>query len=57
MKEMEEEIQLCYSEPVNYDSDDLLKMILVDACFIIELFLRSLRSHSESDWEGKDPLF
>jgi len=53
MKEMEEEIRLCYEEAIKYNSNDFLKMILVDACFIIELFLRW---HRQSDWEQKDPL-
>jgi len=53
MKEMEEEIRLCYAEPIKYNSNDFLKIILVNACFIIELFLRW---RSYSDWEGKDPL-
>jgi len=54
MKELEEEIRLCYAEPIKYNSNDFLKMILVDACFIIELFLRY---HRYKDWVEKDPLF
>jgi len=52
MKEIEE-IQLCYAEPIKYNSDNFLKLILVDAYFIIELFIRSF---NDSDWEGNDPL-
>ncbi|BAU01784.1 UPF0481 protein [Vigna angularis] len=53
MKELEESnIQSCYAETIE-SNDDFLKMILVDACFIIELFLRW---HRHSDWKGKDRL-
>ncbi|XP_047173582.1 UPF0481 protein At3g47200-like [Vigna umbellata] len=54
IKNLEEKIRCCYAEPIRYKSDDFLKMILVDACFIIELFLRWRKF---TDWVGKDPLF
>ncbi|BAU02060.1 hypothetical protein LR48_Vigan10g129900 [Vigna angularis] len=38
--EKEKRIRSCYAEPVNCNSNDFLTMILVDACFIIEHFLR-----------------
>ena len=38
--EKEKQIRGYYAEPVSYSSDDFLTMILVDACFIIEHFLR-----------------
>ncbi|KAK7380556.1 hypothetical protein VNO78_33069 [Psophocarpus tetragonolobus] len=53
LKNMEDKIRSCYGAPIKHDSHDFLKMILIDACFMIELFLRS---HSYKDWEGKDPL-
>ncbi|TKY46104.1 UPF0481 protein [Spatholobus suberectus] len=53
LKRLEESIRSCYAAPIEYNSDDFLKMILIDACFIIEIFLRW---HSCEDWEGKDPL-
>ncbi|TKY46090.1 UPF0481 protein [Spatholobus suberectus] len=53
LKSLEESIQSCYAAPIKYNSDDFLKMILIDACFIIELFLRRYR---RKDWKGKDPL-
>jgi len=55
IKEMEESniIRSCYAATIQYNVDYFLKMILVDACFIIELFLRC---HRYSEWEQKDPL-
>ncbi|QCD94460.1 hypothetical protein DEO72_LG5g2544 [Vigna unguiculata] len=46
-------IRSCYADPIKCNGDDFFNMILVDACFMIELFLRW---HERSDWEGKDPL-
>jgi len=54
MKDFEEEIRLCYADTIKYNSDDFLRMILVDACFIIELILRYRTWES---WVGVDPLF
>jgi len=55
IKEMEESniIRSCYADTIKCNSDDFLKMILLDACFIIELFLRW---NNNSEWKGKDPL-
>ncbi|KAG5051130.1 hypothetical protein JHK87_003328 [Glycine soja] len=38
--EKEKRIRSCYGEPINCNSNDFLTMILVDACLIIEHFLR-----------------
>ncbi|RDX75214.1 UPF0481 protein, partial [Mucuna pruriens] len=53
LQRLEEKIPSCYAEHIRYKSDDFLKMVLIDACFIIELFLRF---HKYKDWVGKDPL-
>ncbi|KAK4779530.1 hypothetical protein SAY87_015636 [Trapa incisa] len=37
---MEESIRDCYSEPLKFDSRDLMEMIVLDGCFIIELFCK-----------------
>ncbi|TKY46092.1 UPF0481 protein [Spatholobus suberectus] len=53
LKGLEETIRSFYAEPITYNSDDFTKMILVDACFIIEHFLRW---HRYPFWEKEDPL-
>ncbi|RDY03339.1 UPF0481 protein, partial [Mucuna pruriens] len=53
LQNLEERIRSCYAEPIKYNSDDFLEMILIDACFIIEFFLRC---HKCLDWSEKDPL-
>ena len=40
IREMEESIRGCYAETIDLDSDRFVKMILVDACFILELFFQ-----------------
>ncbi|KRH08613.1 hypothetical protein GLYMA_16G161200v4 [Glycine max] len=50
---LEDKIRSCYAVRIKYNSDDFLKMILIDACFIIELFLRLYRYNY---WRGKDPV-
>ncbi|KAG4941543.1 hypothetical protein JHK87_045414 [Glycine soja] len=53
LQKLEDEIRSCYAVHIKYNSDDFLKMILIDACFIIELFLRFYRYNY---WRGKDPV-
>ncbi|KAF3959978.1 hypothetical protein ACB098_01G370800 [Castanea mollissima] len=41
IREMEDRIRCCYVETVPFDSDDFVRMIRLDAIFILELFLTS----------------
>ncbi|KAK7380555.1 hypothetical protein VNO78_33068 [Psophocarpus tetragonolobus] len=50
----EEPIRSSYAEPINCSNNDFLTMILVDACFIIEHFLRCC--YTGQDSTGRDPL-
>ncbi|KAM7493047.1 hypothetical protein LguiB_027656 [Lonicera macranthoides] len=40
----------CYAETIGMDSNKFVSLLLIDACFIIELLLRSYRS----DWNKED---
>ncbi|XP_041006695.1 UPF0481 protein At3g47200-like isoform X2 [Juglans microcarpa x Juglans regia] len=42
VKGLEERIRQCYAETIELDSDEFVKMILLDAAFIIEYFLRDM---------------
>ena len=53
IREMEESIRGCYEETINLNSDRFVKMILVDATFILELFFKRYLRSSTSD----DPIF
>ena len=60
IREMEESIRGCYEEAINLNSDRFVKMILVDASFILELFFRdSLRKKKKSSESrtSDDPIF
>ncbi|OMO59748.1 hypothetical protein COLO4_34075 [Corchorus olitorius] len=41
LREIEERARNCYAEPVSLNSDDLVKMLLLDGCFIVQ-FIRLL---------------
>ncbi|XP_045811058.1 UPF0481 protein At3g47200-like [Trifolium pratense] len=53
VQKLENKIRNCYAGLVCFDSNDFLKIIVVDACFIIELFLRYA---FYPDWKEKDPI-
>ncbi|XP_057445930.1 UPF0481 protein At3g47200-like [Lotus japonicus] len=54
LEECETKIRSSYAMTLNLDSNELIKIILVDACFIIEHFLRC---YMFENWEENDPLF
>lgn len=53
LRGLEEEIRSYYEGPIEYNSDDFLKMVLIDACFIVEHLMRWIRY---KDWVAKDPV-
>ncbi|XP_018504559.2 UPF0481 protein At3g47200-like [Pyrus x bretschneideri] len=40
IKDQEERLRCCYAEPIKYNSDDFVRIILVDAAFTIEVLLK-----------------
>ena len=52
IKEMEESIRGCYEETINLNSDRFVKMILVDAIFILELLFRDSSEKIEDHLVG-----
>ena len=53
IREMEDSIRGCYEQTIDLNSDGFVKMILVDASFILELFFRL----SSGSWTSDDPIF
>ncbi|GLT69873.1 hypothetical protein SLA2020_419890 [Shorea laevis] len=49
----EEEIRLCYSDDCRLNSKDFVQMILLDAIFIIELFLKKVARAKEKKQKKK----
>lgn len=54
MRQLEARTRACYEEFINFDSDELVRMMLLDGCFIIELFLRNKNKQFRDD---DDPIF
>ncbi|KAA8537845.1 hypothetical protein F0562_027576 [Nyssa sinensis] len=44
LKELEQEARSCYSESLQFDSDKFVEIMLVDGCFIIELFRELMKN-------------
>uniref|UniRef100_A0A5B7BY59 Uncharacterized protein n=1 Tax=Davidia involucrata TaxID=16924 RepID=A0A5B7BY59_DAVIN len=51
--ELEHRARKCYGEEIHMESDEFVKMMLVDGCFIIELFLK----YSIKDLRRRDDPF
>ncbi|XP_023912549.1 UPF0481 protein At3g47200 [Quercus suber] len=49
IREMEKSIRGCYEETIDLTSDRFVKMILVDACFILELLFKCSSGSQTSD--------
>ena len=47
IRDMEESIRGCYEETIDLDSNGFVKMILLDAIFILELSIRATSSSSQ----------
>jgi hypothetical protein len=54
IKSLEGEARAYYAGPINYSSNDFVKILLIDSCFIIELFYRNA---CEEEREENDPIF
>ncbi|KAL4655072.1 hypothetical protein ACB092_01G424800 [Castanea dentata] len=52
IRKMEDRIQCCYVETVQLKSDDFVEMIMFDAIFILELFLKC----KLKEWATDDPM-
>ncbi|XP_058076445.1 UPF0481 protein At3g47200-like [Magnolia sinica] len=50
---LETEARSCYSEHVGLDRNEFVEMMMLDGCFIVELFLRI----KEKKFEEEDPIF
>ncbi|KAG7942268.1 hypothetical protein I3843_16G094200 [Carya illinoinensis] len=49
IKDLEQSVRECYEGTIEIESDDFVKMILLDACFIIEYFLTSEEPELSAD--------
>ncbi|XP_025611322.1 UPF0481 protein At3g47200-like [Arachis hypogaea] len=49
LQQLEPQIRACYSEKIELIVDELVKVIFIDCCFVIELFLREYEGTTEDD--------
>ncbi|XP_016164069.1 putative UPF0481 protein At3g02645 [Arachis ipaensis] len=49
VQQLEPQIRACYSEKIDLTANELVKVIFIDCCFIIELFLRDYQKTTEDD--------
>ncbi|KAJ0967657.1 hypothetical protein J5N97_024574 [Dioscorea zingiberensis] len=50
VRTLEEELLSLYSQPLNFERDDFIKMIVLDGCFILRLLIKiRVRLESEAD--------
>ncbi|KAF8401322.1 hypothetical protein HHK36_012256 [Tetracentron sinense] len=54
IRELEHRARKCYAEPINLTSDQFVEVMLVDGCFIIELFLKYTTKGLR---RKRDPIF
>ncbi|KAF6138923.1 hypothetical protein GIB67_025652 [Kingdonia uniflora] len=52
---MEGDARTCYAKPIVMSSDEFVKKMLVDSCFMLELFVRCITEPEEA-LKSKDPL-
>lgn len=61
LKEVQHRAQACYAGEINFGNNDFLQIMLVDGCFIIELFLKysikSLRRRNDPIFTAPGMLF
>ncbi|MED6213700.1 hypothetical protein PIB30_095837 [Stylosanthes scabra] len=50
VQQLEPQIRACYSEKIDLTADELVKVIFIDCCFVIEFFLRD-------EWVINDVIF
>ncbi|XP_057724321.1 UPF0481 protein At3g47200-like [Arachis stenosperma] len=49
VQQLEPQIRACYSEKIDLTADELVKVIFIDCCFVIDLFLRYYEGTTEDD--------
>ncbi|GAB2279634.1 hypothetical protein Dimus_014278 [Dionaea muscipula] len=58
MKELEEEARTCYERPVSCSSEEFVQMMVLDGCFMLELFIGADEGGFDSlGYAENDPVF
>ncbi|CAA7055907.1 unnamed protein product [Microthlaspi erraticum] len=57
MKELEERARACYEGPIGLSSNMFTEMLVLDGCFVLELFRGSDEGFTELGYARNDPVF
>ncbi|CAM8956876.1 unnamed protein product [Rhodiola kirilowii] len=57
LKEIEDKIRACYEGPISIGSDEFVEMMLLDGCFILELFRGATEGFKNLGYPRNDPIF
>lgn len=57
LKEIEDRIRACYEGTIGYGSDEFVEMMLLDGCFILELFRGATEGFKHLGYPRNDPIF
>ncbi|ESQ45507.1 hypothetical protein EUTSA_v10011061mg [Eutrema salsugineum] len=57
MKELEERARACYEGPIGLSSNKFTEMLVLDGCFVLELFRGAAEGFSELGYDRNDPVF
>ncbi|KAL0890424.1 hypothetical protein Bca101_014407 [Brassica carinata] len=57
MRELEEKTRACYEGPLGLSSNEFVEMLVLDGCFVLELFRGAVEGFTELGYARNDPVF
>ncbi|CAD5325376.1 unnamed protein product [Arabidopsis thaliana] len=57
MRELEEKARACYEGPISLSSNEFTEMLVLDGCFVLELFRGTVEGFSKIGYAQNDPVF
>lgn len=57
MKELEEKARACYEGPISLSSNEFVEMMVLDGCFVLELFHGAALGFTKLGYPKNDPVF
>ncbi|XLU56266.1 hypothetical protein S245_050914 [Arachis hypogaea] len=57
MKEIEEKARACYEGPISLSSNEFVEMLVLDGCFVLELFRGATEGFTQLGYSRNDPVF
>ncbi|PON67192.1 hypothetical protein TorRG33x02_265600 [Trema orientale] len=57
VKELEEKARACYEGPITLNSNEFVEMMVLDGCFVLELFRGAAGGFKQLGYPRNDPIF